>query len=340
MTYLEFDEIVKANGLYQNGMSTYGEWGGYPFSMAKTKQQTGSYYSPEIIKFNFFTTGALPKEVIKEITKQYKKQGLMIITPKEGNIVATVAYKKKEDTQMGTEILNALTNAMRANGVMIKETCTVCGAGDCDCIVPKGELYVPAHRTCIEGKVNEAKVKTDNNLTTGSYVSGIIGAIVGAVIGGLPTIASAYFINTYFSIAFMLIPIAAYYGYKWFKGKMTNAVRWIICAVSFLQIPVIYVGIVYFAIKREGYALTLWRAAVLTIEMAIDVPGIFLGDLAPMIIFLVIGIVSTFGLISRTDTQEYTEQVGQLSMAVPMNEAKKITVPPAFTMEDMSSPVL
>ena len=321
MTYLEFKEIVKANGLYQNGISAYGEWGGYPFSMAKTKLRQGSvYYNYEIVMFNFFTTGELPEEFIKEITDQYKKQGLAITKNEIGNIVATVPYKIKADLQIGTELLNALTNAMRENGVTAKEVCAVCGEENCDCIVPKGGIYVPAHYACLEEDENNVEVKTEiADPEAGSYITGAVGAFIAGLL-----MAIFVFYRMYLMTLFALVPVASYYGYKLFKGKITSEAKAIIGIMPFLQIVIAFAGFMYLSARSAGYIYTLLDLLLSAINELII--GTLVLVLIPAWIFLFMGIAFVFGLINRVTEQEQMEQVGKLSTAVPMSEAKKITV--------------
>ena len=322
MTSAEFHEIVQQNGFYQNGMATYGVWNGYPFSMGKTKMQ-GGYYSQEMVKVVFFTMGELPKETMKSISQQYSKQVTSILMAKNGRVEVTFPYKKKENVQVGAEVLNAVTYAMAQNGVAVREGCAICGLEGCDCVVPSGEFYVPAHYKCIEDKAVAVKTKTETDLATGSYVSGLVGAVLGALVGILPTLFTIYFMDVYYAAACMLVPLAAYYGYKILKGKMTGATKWIVTGVSILQIPVIYTLITYFSLLNEGYRVTLLEVASFVLQYMATNPGSIFGDMLTMIIFFIIGIASVFGMISRTGTQEYEEQAGQLSMAVPMQEAKK-----------------
>lgn len=99
---------------------------------------------------------------------------------------------------------------------------------------------------------NKAK-KVETKETSGSYVTGIIGAIIGGAIGAVPWIIAYIYGNMMIALLAILIAGGAYYGYKICKGKITKKVTIIITIISIIIVAVVSLLIIpVILIHTEG----------------------------------------------------------------------------------------
>ena len=93
----------------------------------------------------------------------------------------------------------------------------------------------------------------ENKKASGSYVTGIIGAIIGGTIGAVPWIIAYIYGNMMIALLAILIAGGAYYGYKICKGKITKKVTIIITIISIIIVALVTLLIIpVILIHTEG----------------------------------------------------------------------------------------
>ena len=93
----------------------------------------------------------------------------------------------------------------------------------------------------------------ENKKASGSYVTGIIGAIIGGAIGAVPWIIAYIYGNMMIALLAILIAGGAYYGYKICKGKITKKVTIIITIISIIIVALVTLLIIpVILIHTEG----------------------------------------------------------------------------------------
>lgn len=93
----------------------------------------------------------------------------------------------------------------------------------------------------------------ENKKASGSYVTGIIGAIIGGAIGAVPWIIAYIYGNMMIALLAILIAGGAYYGYKICKGKITKKVTIIITIISIIIVALVSLLIIpVILIHTEG----------------------------------------------------------------------------------------
>ena len=99
----------------------------------------------------------------------------------------------------------------------------------------------------------EKNKKVETKEISGSYVTGIIGAIIGGTIGAVPWIIAYIYGNMMIALLAILIAGGAYYGYKICKGKITKKVTIIITIISIIIVALVTLLIIpVILIHTEG----------------------------------------------------------------------------------------
>ena len=99
----------------------------------------------------------------------------------------------------------------------------------------------------------EKNKKVETKEISGSYVTGIIGAIIGGAIGAVPWIIAYIYGNMMIALLAILIAGGAYYGYKICKGKITKKVTIIITIISIIIVALVTLLIIpVILIHTEG----------------------------------------------------------------------------------------
>ena len=93
----------------------------------------------------------------------------------------------------------------------------------------------------------------ENKKASGSYITGIIGAIIGGAIGAVPWIIAYIYGNMMIALLAILIAGGGYYGYKICKGKITKKVTIIITIISIIIVALVTLLIIpVILIHTEG----------------------------------------------------------------------------------------
>lgn len=152
-------------------------------------------------------------------------------------------------------LCTAMTDFFAARQLYAPSACPVCRRLQCDCAVMWGNRYVPAHRSCAEGRSIQTAQKAKANLESGSYALGILGAVLGAVVGTLPLLLFLFVLDSMVYLLWVLVPVGAYWGYKLLSGKMTTV------AFVFILLAAVAAGV-------GAYLLFLY------ITISSEVPGL------------------------------------------------------------------
>lgn len=169
-----------------------------------------------------------------------RKAGVSRVVP---NFVhGTLSFGKAENAVNDFSVyLEALTEALRANGVMPANTCALTGAANPDslCLIPRSDCYgyQPVCAAAIRESDQEVQARAADNEDRGSYLTGLIGAVLGMLVGIGVNLLSMVFLERIFSLLFALVPVAAMFGYKLFRGKTNKAAMVIVIVLSVIAVP-------------------------------------------------------------------------------------------------------
>ncbi len=173
-------------------------------------------------------TAGIKKCSVNQVTQNYL-MGMITL----GNV-------ESEESDVRT-FLDVLINALRDAGVAPANTCAVTGAANPDslCLITNQKFYgyQPVNATAIRQSGYEARAKAEENENNGSYLTGLLGAILGTLVGMVANLVTIVFAHRIYSLLFALIPMAAMFGYKLFKGKTNKVSIVIVCVLSILAVP-------------------------------------------------------------------------------------------------------
>ena len=191
--------------------------------------------------------------------------------------------------------LDAILDALAQNGVGPANTCAVTGAPNPDslCLLgaPKFLGYQPVFAAEVRKNDYEVQSEAEKNELSGSYLTGLIGALLGALVGIAANLVTIVFLQRIIVFLFALIPVAAMYGYKLFKGKTNKVSIGIVVVLSLIAVPVMELLSLGIEASRElkisfsegiGWAYRNITNPLVMKEIK--------GDLIMMVVFMALGV--------------------------------------------------
>jgi len=120
-----------------------------------------------------------------------------------------------------------------------------------------------------------------------NYV-GMIGAVLGGILGTIANLIILYTTDIFFSLTFALIPLAMYYGYLFFRGRVFKKLPIVISVMSVLFAILLTLTYEYIVVINEYGTIPLW--AFLKAMLGPEVLPYLLQDLITPLIFIALGI--------------------------------------------------
>ncbi|MBQ9373952.1 MAG: hypothetical protein IJU06_04025, partial [Oscillospiraceae bacterium] len=204
-------------GFAQNGSVSYGTWKNYAVCVRKYSGRT------------YYVTVAIRQEKVNGATKKAIKQSLKqatrdaAISQLNKNVAVFLVTARGDAGQTMLASLEAITNTLLAAGIAPANTSVISGAPNPDslCLTSAGGMltYQPVRAIEVQSQNAQVREKIEDNENNGNYLLGVIGAILGMLVGVAVNVLVAELSNRIFALLFALIPVAAMFGYKLFKGK-------------------------------------------------------------------------------------------------------------------------
>jgi len=158
----------------------------------------------------------------------------------DGNVVTVLLNSevkriKPEDVVV---FLNEATAFLAEKGY--RSGCTVCGEDSGEGYTLQGGLVRPMCAPCHEKMAAAAAEIKRERVTTGSYFTGLLGAVLGAVIGIIPWVLVGM-LGFIASICGLIMAFLSYKGYLLLRGKRGPGMTWtlIIVLIVFTYIAVL-----------------------------------------------------------------------------------------------------
>ncbi len=210
----------------------------------------------------------------------------------------------------------AICQALAQNGVGPACTCAVCQGASPEslCLI---DVFQPVHASCVQQKVVDAKDAAAENQQNGSYLTGTLGALLGALVGTIPTILLLLLSDTISAFLFALVPLAAMFGYRLFKGKSDTVSIVIIVIISILSVGFIALACIIWEIM-DMFGCNLFQAFSL-IGYMLDWNDFFdiLGSFWKGFLFMGLGIFISWSYLSKTNSTQTQNAEAQLSTLRP-----------------------
>ena len=139
------------------------------------------------------------------------------------------------------------------------------------------------------------------------------------LLGVILNVLGIVFTERIYALLFALVPLAAMFGYKLFKGKMSKGSIAIVIILSLLAIPMIpfFEMIFYFARDygaSAGEALSAAAKLIFMPEFLSEISG----ELLQLVLFMALGIWIAWRYISgQTNSSQVTDTAAQLATLRP-----------------------
>lgn len=334
MTLQEFTSEMTKRGCTTDGNTFCGTFEGYPFAVT---YQRGTATGATAFNLRLLFNSKIPRSMYKNIKKEMKgaakvqpgaqNQNAYVYgavlggavgaaiagstagaatVPQMYSVIVTVARNGAVGPAFD-KLVQLVSAEAKANLLAPPEHCALCRQPSPDAYAYHGTAYQPVHTACVQQHHETAQVKLQQNQKNGNYPFGILGAILGAVVGAIPTILLLVFANYIVALLCALIPLCSYFGYKLFGGKMTKVAVLIVILCSLLMIPVVDYGVETFYFYQDtGILLPI----AFYIQVLMLSPADFIPAYLQMLLFVGLGILIVWGVISRNTAGEVAATAG------------------------------
>lgn len=235
----------------------------------------------------------------RELIRALKEKGLKSV--KVGALSKTTAsfalsYGKADNLPgFFTEALNAMTASLRESGIVPADTCALTGAARPDslCLVPMNGVisYRPVCAASIREKETRTREQVEDNQANGSYALGFLGALLGMLVGLIPNVLGIIYTERIYGILFALVPLAAMFGYKLFKGKMSKGSIVIVVVLSLLGVVLIpWLEMVFYLVRDYGATLGEGVSYAAQLMLRPDFLSEMGAELLQLLLFMALGI--------------------------------------------------
>lgn len=237
------------------------------------------------------------KEIVKEIRGELQVKATVSLH--NGRLTALVGnpWGKAKKVEEGLDdLLSVLPAVLHRRGISPQKTCPICHREDCEMLAAFDGSYQPIHQGCLEEIAQAAGQKMAQNQESGSYLTGLLGAIIGGLLATIPAVAVIWFTETAYSLLYFLIPLGVYHGYRLARGKMDGIVLPLTCVLS--VVFGVATDIMNLAISMVANEIPLKYLGVMFTNG--EVQRLLMGDMVSSLLFVALGIAVTWNQISRT----------------------------------------
>ena len=307
-------------GFESEGTVCFGTWKGYAISLRQLTAKT--YYVDAAVRLS-----KVPGGLRRYLNRALKEPGLKLggaELVRKNVITISVSFAKAEDLAARfAERMDTFTAALRENGVTPADTCAVTGAARPDSlclVVADGTLcYQPVCAAAIREKDLRTREKVEDNQANGSYALGLVGALLGMLLGVILNVLGIVFTERIYALLFALVPLAAMFGYKLFKGKMSKGSIAIVIILSLLAIPMIpFFEMIFYFVRDYGASAGEALSAAAELMFMPEFLAEISGELLQLVLFMVLGIWIAWRYISgQTNSSQVMDTAAQLATLRP-----------------------
>ena len=270
-----------------------GAWNGYGAALRRFSGR--AYYVYLAVRLGKNTKG-LKKALNRAVKESGGKLGGGVERVMPNFILYSFSFGKDEDPAARfADRMNAITGALRSNGVLPANTCAVTGAPNPDslCFLADQNFfgYQPVCAAAVRQNDYAVQAKAEENDLNGSYLTGLVGAVLGTLVGVAVNLLTIFLIQRIFAVLFALVPVAAMFGYRLFKGKTDKVSMVIVIVLSVLAVPLMEFLSTAFFLSKE-YAMTLAEALKLTGEYFFESEVLkeALPEMGQLLLFMALGV--------------------------------------------------
>lgn len=300
---MKLDKMAEKLGFQQKSGVFSRVYNGYEVNLVAYKLP-GAYVPMPMLLIVF------SKSIDKDTFKKFGKVSGIRVFIKESVALkdnAILAYPSFKNQEKFDAFLEQKTKIFKELNLGQFDYCPYCGKEDTDSTrIIKGAL-VHVHDACVKDFVE--KVNTHLNTVGNSkehLIKSTIYAILGGIIGLIPSIIILYAIGFYSAWLFILIPFAAFYGYKKGGAQRGSFVMILIAAISLILGPS-FMLFVY-------YNLSVYLEVTFS-EMLADpeIAGGFTQDMILSVVFTLIAIWASWKSIYKQTHGQIKKDIQELN---------------------------
>lgn len=290
MNKTEFKSYMESVGFQVRGKLAYGNVKGYPILVKKRFLSRLELY--------FYLEDNPWQEIRVEILALAKKYHADAYF--ENNQITWRVHVGKKVTEQIQKMWDDIVLVLQDKGVKIPKRCILCGEEDSDVYAVIGEGNQPVHKDCLQKEITKVR----DRMQQGRYSLGLIGGLLGCIVGSLPCILSMIFVQDTFCVLFLFIPPCVYYGYQFFKGRMSQFVFWVSVVFSLASVYIMQIVVRIQRIFMENNLMWSGHNLLVIFKKLMLSEDIWLKmtqDAGLDFVFALMGILINWELISRTN---------------------------------------
>lgn len=291
---------LSACGFESSGAVCFGVWDGY--AVALQLYSGKSYFVRTAIRTD--QKVAALRKGLQISLKSKAPKGCAVNAVTAQAAVFTLAFgKTAEAPARFSAAMDAITAALRENGLSPADTCALTGAARPDslCLVRTGpfDSFQPVSAAAVRALDEKNRESLDQNEMNGSYALGFVGALLGMLVGLIPNLLTIIFAERIFGILFALVPLASMFGYKLMRGKMSKGSVAIVVALSLLGVVLIpFFELTYYFVHDYGAAFGEALSTAGQLMLMPEVLSELAGELLQLLLFMALGIWIAWRYIS------------------------------------------
>lgn len=315
-TFAEFTQAVSSLGFFPVLNFQCGTWRGYAVSIWRSSGK------------RWFATAAVRipnlsgvRKTLKNAVKELGAKPGVVQQCTDTRAMFGFTLGGTEDTRQSIQSsLDLMAATLHKVGIAPADSCAVSGlpAPDSLCLVRTKDgaySYQPVMASVIRSENAEVQKRTEENEADGSMVSGFVGAVLGMLVGVVLNLLTIIFLERVLALVFALVPLAAMFGYKLFKGKMNKGaivIVLLLCLFAVLLMP--YLELVYYVV--HDYGTSLGEALPACVQLYVENFSELTGELAQLLLFMGLGVFiawrSMFGQINSAQVRASQLQLDSL----------------------------
>lgn len=311
---------LSACGFESNGICCFGVWRGYAVTL---RLYSGKTYYMDVAVRPGKQNAQLRKAIVRSLKeKQVKRLKTAALTEKTA--IFTLGFGKPESyADDFAAAVNAVVSALQEAGLAPADTCALSGAAQPDSLglvaLADHFAFQPVSAAAVRALADKNRERVEDNQNNGSYALGLVGALLGVLVGLIPNLLTIVAAKHIYAVLFALVPIAAIFGYRLFRGKMSKGAVVIVILASLLGVPLLeYLNLV--AVLIREYSATLGEALSFAWELFRDPEFLSAaaGDLGKLLLFMALGVVFALRVIlSQTNGSKLGIDETQLASLRP-----------------------
>lgn len=292
---MKLELLAEKLGFQQKEGTFVRTFSGYEASLVMYKVP-GSYVKIPMVLF--VLNKSIDKEDTKAIMKASKLRGIFkeSVALKDNAILIQPRFNNNEKFDA---YVNKIVSTFEDLRLKQLDYCPYCGEGETDSKrILKGAI-IHVHDRCVKDFVEKVSthLETVGN-SKENLLKSIIFALIGGFIGLLPSIIILFATGFYSAWLFLLIPFAAFYGFKKGGAQRGSYVMVIIALISFILAP----GFMAFAYYSMAIVNELTFAEALAID---EFRADFVTDMIMSVVFTALAVFFSWKKI-------YTQTHGQI----------------------------